>query len=89
MSCIHFIAISYMYNPSMSTNFIDDVLSDFKKTHNPADADDVNYSNLTIRVPDKYKAKYDSIQQQSGRRFSKKVREVLMALLDAAEAKAS
>jgi hypothetical protein len=77
-----------MYNKGMKTNLIDDVLSDFKKI-DPIDAESLSYSNISVRLPAKYKASYDRLQEQSGRRLSKKVREVLMALLDAAEAKAS
>jgi hypothetical protein len=40
---------------------------------------------ITIWVPAYAKERYDRIQQKSGRRFSKKARELLLAALEMAE----
>lgn len=42
---------------------------------------------IHIRVPADAKARYAKLQEKSGRRFSKTVREALIALIEAAEAK--
>ncbi len=44
---------------------------------------------VTIWLPAKAKASYDRLQEKSGRRFSKKAREVLLTLIDIAESKTS
>jgi cytidylate kinase len=44
---------------------------------------------VTIWLPAAAKMRYDKLQKRSGRRLSKKAREVLIALLDAVEARAS
>lgn len=40
---------------------------------------------VTIWLPSDTKAKYDSLQEKSGRRFGKKAREVLIELIALAE----
>jgi hypothetical protein len=44
---------------------------------------------VTIWISASAKARYDRLQKLSGRRFSKKAREILLAAIDMAEAKAS
>jgi hypothetical protein len=73
----------------MKPNLLDDILSDFKTSSGPAISEELACSNITVRLPLAYKERYDRLQEQSGRRLSKKVRQMLIALLDAAEAKTS
>lgn len=42
---------------------------------------------VTIWLPAEAKARYDKLQKNSGRKFSKKARETLIALIEIAEAK--
>jgi 23S rRNA A2030 N6-methylase RlmJ len=44
---------------------------------------------VTIWIPVSYKQKYDNIQKSSGRLLSKKLREIAMNVIDAAEEKIS
>lgn len=54
------------------------------------DAPDRNdRQSVTVWLPRGAKARYDRLQEISGRRFSKKVREIIMAAIEKAEAKAS
>ena len=65
---------------------IDEMLGDFS----PAKSEKSNLTNgktVTIWVSPEMKARYDSLQEKSGRRFGKKARELLLALIEAAEAK--
>ncbi|MES2355597.1 MAG: hypothetical protein V4568_14605 [Pseudomonadota bacterium] len=72
-----------------SEKSITDYLSDF----NPGDgANPLSLKSgapITIWLPADIKARYDKLQDMSGRKFSRKAREVLTALIHAAEAKAS
>jgi hypothetical protein len=71
----------------MSEKTLNDILADF----GPKGADDKNSLKegkpVTIWLPAAAKARYDKLQETSGRRFSKKAREVLLALIEAAEAR--
>lgn len=66
----------------------EDVLSDLELI-DPTRRNSVNSgATLTIWLPADYKAIYDKLQKLTGRRMSRKVREVVQSLLKAAEAKA-
>ena len=63
-----------------TTKSLDAILADFS-TEEPKAADRA----VTIWVPAEYKARYDRLQKVSDRRFCKKVREALLALIELAE----
>lgn len=44
---------------------------------------------VTIRLTPDAKARYDKLQQKSRKKFGKKAREVLLALIEAAEARSA
>lgn len=67
----------------MRITTLTEILGDF--TCSPAQLQAKNGATLTLWVPVDVKARYDKLQEQSGRRFSKKAREALIALIDAAE----
>lgn len=72
----------------MHSTTLDDLLGDFAEA--AADARDPavkNGTTLTLWVPVELKARYDRLQERSGRRFSQKARETIEALIDTAEAK--
>ncbi len=71
-----------------TTHSIEAVLGDF----NPKEQGQVPLKSgapVTIWLPAEWKARYDSLQKMSGRRFSKKARETLCALIEIAEERAS
>lgn len=59
----------------------------------PNDSDQADAQNerkpITIWVPTAAKESYDRLQEKSGRRFSKKAREILLAAIEIAVAQAS
>jgi hypothetical protein len=64
---------------------LEDVLGDFAAPQLDPDVT-VRYGRpVTVWLPHPYKVKYDMLQIQSGKRLSKKARELLMALIDLAE----
>jgi hypothetical protein len=71
----------------MQPTTLEDILGDF----NSATPDDgtraKNCTTLTIWVPLELKARYRLLQEKSGRRFGKKAREAIVALITAAEAR--
>jgi hypothetical protein len=67
---------------------LDSILKDFDVSGKCDKAKPVG-SMIGVWLPDDYKARYDNLQTTSGRRFSKKVREVIIAMIDMAQAKAS
>lgn len=76
------------YDVRMKEITISGFLTDFS----PDDrADDTARSKLneivTIRLTPDAKARYDKLQQKSRKKFGKKAREVLLALIEAAEAR--
>jgi hypothetical protein len=65
---------------------LNEILGDF----NPSEASDksaLNGGTVTIWLSAADKARYDQLQIKSGRRFSKKAREALLALIEIAEAR--
>lgn len=63
---------------------IEEILADFA----PMDAEKrrlKDRSPVTIWLTPDAKARYDKLQEYSGKRFGKKARELLLALIDAAE----
>lgn len=67
----------------MNDTSIRDILKDFKPTNAGAGKE---MKMISIRVPADAKARYIQLQEKSGRKFSKSVREALMMLIEAAEA---
>lgn len=72
----------------MREKTLTDILGDFTPT--PPDPDERVRTGgcVTIWLPAKAKARYDRLQENSGRRFSKKAREAILALMDIAEERA-
>lgn len=70
----------------MHKTTINDLLGDFNLA---ADKEKglTNGRTVTIWVSPDVKARYDRLQEKSGRQFSKKAREVLITLIEAAEAR--
>jgi hypothetical protein len=66
------------------TKSLDEILDNF----NPGEGSNLT-SAITIWLPDEIKDAYDRLQERTGRRFSKKVRELLQAAIEIAEARAS
>lgn len=66
---------------------LDDILGDFSPAQTEGRAPIKSGTTLTIWVPTDLKARYDRLQERSGRKFSKKAREVLLALIEMAEAR--
>lgn len=69
----------------MKNKAIHDILSDFNPNEPCAESELKKGAPLTIWLPARDKARYDKLQKMSGRKFSKKVREVIQAVLDMVE----
>jgi len=67
------------------TRSIDEILKDFDPSQTKKE-EDLRGGMVGIWLPAQHKVRYDKLQETSGRQFSKKAREVLLALIDAAEA---
>lgn len=65
----------------MRTTTLSEILEGFA----PAQPEKQSSTTLTLWLPVKEKARYDRLQEKSGRRFSRKVRETIIALIDVAE----
>lgn len=65
-------------------NTLSEILSDFGPDESSREVKETR--PVTIWIPADAKARYDRLQEKSGRRFSKKARETLIALIAAAEA---
>lgn len=61
---------------------MENILSDFTLTADPVKLG----AYVTLWIPADYKARYDELQAKSGKKFSKKVREIVKAAIDMAEA---
>lgn len=59
------------------------------RSFDPSPAQPALDASVTIWLPSEYKSRYDELQKQSGRRFAKKARELLMAAIDVARERAS
>lgn len=66
---------------------LDEFLGDFNMSEPEAEPSLKMGAPITIWLPAEDKARYDKLQKLSRRRFSKKAREVLQALMEAVEAK--
>lgn len=63
---------------------IGDILADLNVA-TTSDGMKTGRCSVTIWLPPEAKARYDVLQERTRRRFSKKAREALLALIDAAE----
>lgn len=61
---------------------IQDIMSDFEINEQKSASDLSTGKPMTIWLPKEYKARYDRIQKMSRQRFSKKLREVIQAVID-------
>jgi hypothetical protein len=66
---------------------LDDILGSFNPKAPEGEYSLKDRRPITIWVPASAKTAYDHLQEVSGRRFSKKAREILLAVIAAAEAK--
>lgn len=71
----------------MREKTIEDLLGDFRPVQS-ANRSTLTGGTVTIWLSAEDKARYDRLQEMSGRKFSKKVREVLMAIIERAEQRA-
>lgn len=68
--------------------YMNDAFTDLLKDFGPnVKAGNETVELIHIRVPADAKARYAQLQAKSGRKFSKTVREALIALIEAAEAR--
>lgn len=72
------------------TKSLDAILDDFDPNvnHPPLTAAGGS-AMVAIWLPKEYKATYDRLQQATSRRFSRKLRELIMAAIDATNSRAS
>jgi hypothetical protein len=73
----------------MKTKDLQHLLADFDPTDNLESSKLTNGKPLTVWLSAGDKARYDRLQQMSKGRMSKKLREVIIAVLDHVEEKAS
>lgn len=64
---------------------LNEILKDFNPTEPTMDEKQRLTANVTICVPVEVKEKFDRLQIKSNRRFGKKAREALLALIELAE----
>jgi len=69
----------------MSEKTIREILGDFGPAKAPDKKSLKGGRAVTIWLPADAKARYDRLQERSGKLFGKKAREVLMELIDGAE----
>lgn len=67
---------------------LDAILSNFNPSENEQESSLKDRECVTIWLPATMKARYDRLQEQSGRRFSKKIRELLLAAISRADTSA-
>lgn len=72
----------------MTEKTISEILGDFSPTKTEH-ASLKDGKPVTIWLPADAKARYDKLQESSGRRFSKKAREALIVLIAMAEARSA
>lgn len=68
---------------------LNEILGDFNPAEPAPGSGEKLGAPVTIWLPTEAKARYDRLQKASGRRFGKKAREALLALIELAEARAS
>jgi predicted DNA-binding protein len=67
---------------------LESILGDFSPSA-PDTSESVRYGgSIAVWLPSALKARYDALQERSGKRFSKKVREAVVAMIELAEARA-
>ena len=73
----------------MDAKTLTEFLEDFSETEKGASGFSATTGGkpLTLWLPAEAKARYDKLQERSNRKFSKKAREALLALIAAAEAR--
>jgi hypothetical protein len=72
----------------MEKTTISEILGDFN-TEGKMSSDLKGGKPITLWLPKEVKDRFDRIQQTSGRRFSKKLREIFITAIDLAEKKAA
>lgn len=73
----------------MTSKSLDQIIQNFDPTQSGSTSELKDGGAVTIWLPPEYKIAYDNLQRQSNRRFCKKAREILMAAIDVAQARAS
>lgn len=73
----------------MKSNAIQDILKNFNPVESSEDSGARDRAAVTIWLPRKDKDRYDRFQRMSNRQLSKMVKEVILAVLDHVEEKAS
>lgn len=69
----------------MSGKTLGDILDDFTFSDQRGKGSLAGGKPITIWMPARAKASYDRLQEKSGRRFTRKVREAILELISAAE----
>lgn len=69
----------------MREKTLSDILGDFLPAEDGKKESVKSGGPVTIWLPASAKVRYDRLQESSGRRFGKKAREALIALIDIAE----
>lgn len=73
----------------MQVKSLDSILGSFNPNDSLSNVSELRGGRpVTIWLPEKYKTAYDKLQRASGRGFSKKLRELIEAAIDATESKA-
>ena len=73
----------------MESNSLNDILADFSVMTSEDEKRLKERKPVTIWLSAEAKARYDRLQEKSGRKFGKKAREALLMLIDSAEARVS
>lgn len=69
----------------MNGHSLDEILASFKPDSSPDSKTPIeSRCALTVWIPAEYKGAYDDLQKKSSRRFSKKIRELILAAIDKA-----
>lgn len=71
----------------MSETTLNDILADFDSTNAQGEGSLKGGKPVTIWLPLDAKEDYDRLQECSGRKFGKKAREALLALISAAKSR--
>lgn len=66
-----------------------EILGDFSVSGDAGSEPITAGAPITLWLPKDYKARYERLQQMSRKRFSRKLRDAAMALIELAEARAS
>lgn len=68
---------------------LDDILGDFNPGDSSGKSSLKSGAPIAVWLSAEDKARYDKLQQTSGRRFCKKLRELILAAMEVAESRAS